>query len=255
MRIELEGDTFVATCQFEQRHIFKARGWTFDASRRKWITHDLKKAIPHYEFAVGEARSVIERWADEQEAVVAESFAADSDIEIPLPVDDGIARISPRTGLPLEPMPFQKAGVAYGLKRKYTLIADPPGLGKTIQAVLTSNALPSVRRVLIICPAFLKVNWRREWNLWCSKGLKVGVAVSKTKTRTEKGVIVDRWTEDIWPADCEVAIINPEQLPIFDAHVKAIEWDLFIVDECHYYCNPKTIRSKYIYGGTITKEA
>jgi len=57
--------------------------------------------------------------------------------------------------------PFQKAGVAYAVMVKRCLIADEPGLGKTIQALATIehlNAYPA----LVICPAGLKYNWARE---------------------------------------------------------------------------------------------
>ena len=75
------------------------------------------------------------------------SSALDADVEIP-----GIA-------IPL--LPYQRAGVSYIQKVKKGILADQPGLGKTVQALATvvaDNALPAV----VVCPNTLKLNWERE---------------------------------------------------------------------------------------------
>lgn len=44
-----------------------------------------------------------------------------------------------------------------------TLIADGMGLGKTIQALGLMNLMgPETAQALVICPASLKINWKRE---------------------------------------------------------------------------------------------
>jgi len=73
-----------------------------------------------------------------------------------------------------EVRPFQKAGVAYGLKAKTFLNGDQPGLGKTIQSIVTleiGNTLSgeSTFPCLIICPATLKQNWKDEIKDWTGK--------------------------------------------------------------------------------------
>src|SRR5579864_8975209 len=78
------------------------------------------------------------------------SRATDAEIEIPRP--EG-----------LEYLPYQKAGIAYALQRKDTLIADEMGLGKTIQAIGVANAVADAKHMLIICPAKLKLNWMKEF--------------------------------------------------------------------------------------------
>lgn len=64
--------------------------------------------------------------------------------------------------LPRQLFPFQKKGVAYCRQHKKVIIGDQPGLGKTTQliaAVTSLNAFPC----LIVCPASLKLNWKKEW--------------------------------------------------------------------------------------------
>lgn len=62
--------------------------------------------------------------------------------------------------------PYQRQGVARGMLLKKVLIGDEPGLGKTLQSISIlaglhqkgENPFPA----LVICPATLKENWKRE---------------------------------------------------------------------------------------------
>ena len=101
-------------------------------------------------------------------AEIAPSAAIDSDMALPCP--DGRSYLG-----------YQKAGIAYALEpeRTGTLLADEMGLGKTIQAIGIINASPAVRRVLVICPASLKTNWRNELRGWLTR--PVPATVSETK--------------------------------------------------------------------------
>ncbi len=75
------------------------------------------------------------------------------------------SRSRTRTRLGGELRPFQRAGVAYVLQARRTFLADEQGLGKTVQALAAleaDDAYPAV----IVCPAGLKLNWRREIERW-----------------------------------------------------------------------------------------
>ena len=64
--------------------------------------------------------------------------------------------------LKVEPYPYQREGIDFAVERRRVLIADEPGLGKTLQsigAVEAAGAYPC----LVICPSSLKINWRREF--------------------------------------------------------------------------------------------
>lgn len=56
---------------------------------------------------------------------------------------------------------YQRAGVEFALEKRYSLNGDRPGLGKTAQA-LALCARVNPKRVLIVCPAFLVWNWKKE---------------------------------------------------------------------------------------------
>jgi hypothetical protein len=63
-------------------------------------------------------------------------------------------------------LPFQEAGIEYALMRRRALIGDEMGLGKTVEALGVVNALPSLRRILVVAPATLLLNWKREAQTW-----------------------------------------------------------------------------------------
>ena len=64
-------------------------------------------------------------------------------------------------------LPYQQAGIEFMVERPNVLLADPPGLGKTIEIAGTLNRLRSPR-VLIVCPASLRLNWIQELQKWLS---------------------------------------------------------------------------------------
>jgi len=62
--------------------------------------------------------------------------------------------------------PYQLAAVAYAATRKGVLIGDEMGIGKSIEAIAIANTMSATSRILVICPASLKANWRKEIMLW-----------------------------------------------------------------------------------------
>jgi SNF2 family DNA or RNA helicase len=58
------------------------------------------------------------------------------------------------------PYDFQIEGIKHVIKHKYSILADSMGLGKSFQALFA--ALSTNSKILIVCPAFLKLNWEGE---------------------------------------------------------------------------------------------
>ena len=61
--------------------------------------------------------------------------------------------------------PYQKEGILFALFRKTAVIADEMGLGKTVQAIGTAILKKRVfdfTKTLVICPASLKEQWKKE---------------------------------------------------------------------------------------------
>jgi SWI/SNF-related matrix-associated actin-dependent regulator 1 of chromatin subfamily A len=133
----------------------------------------------------------------------------------------------------------QEVGVEFLLKNKKCILADDMGLGKTYQSIVAAIECES-ERILIICPASLKINWMREVQNFCDD-----VSIIKGK----------HWD----PA--RFTIINYDILKNFhtieERGKKYEEWelrreivefnpDLIILDEAHFVKNHKSIRGKII---------
>lgn len=119
---------------------------------------------------------------------------------------------------------YQKAGIVFCRRKSGILIADEMGLGKTAQAIGVINDTESIKKVLVVCPASLKINWLREFEKFLSRPLKPWIADTK-----------------MFPAT-DIVIINFDILGKFTAQLHGRIWDYVIIDEAHFIGNPKTIR-------------
>lgn len=148
-------------------------------------------------------------------------------------------------------MPFQNAGVEEIRERKNVLLADEQGLGKTAQAISYLNIaqlLPH-QRIIIICPASLKLNWVREFLKFGSPGayhIKV-MTHGKDRIRTDRSILTGN--------SCNVVIVNYDLLKSRFMLDQLIAFNATIVigDEVHYLKNPKTARTKNV-GKLINKK-
>ncbi len=76
-------------------------------------------------------------------------------------VRDALARYEAiKLGLDRKPFDHQDAGIRWLIETLFAILADDMGLGKTYQALIAARALG--HRVIVVCPAGLRVNWLRE---------------------------------------------------------------------------------------------
>jgi SNF2 family DNA or RNA helicase len=254
MQIDYADGLFLAIIKFEERQAFINAEWKWHADIKRWATRDPRKADIFAPFTTPAAQTALAEWRQKEYGELTLSCAVTCDIDIPRPAG-------------LEYDPWQRAGIVYASRRKDTLIADPPGVGKTQQAVGVSNYNPEIQRVLVVSPAHLKVNWAREWAKWCVKGLTIGEAKSVTKSEAvrdadgksvkdpETGRYKRRtWIEYDWPKT-QVVIINYDMLPTFREHIEALEWDLAVFDESQYLVSDKAQRSRHVFGALAQRVA
>lgn len=110
--------------------------------------------------------------------------------------------------LKVMPYDYQWEGIMFGVKKKRVLIGDEPGLGKTLQSIGIVN-IGDAYPCLVICPASLKINWKREFEKFTDK----------------KALVLDNSTRTTWPyllqmGMYQVAIVNYESLR------KYFVWDI-----------------------------
>src|SRR5207247_9504318 len=71
-----------------------------------------------------------------------------------------------------ELLPYQLDGIAFAAGAGRAVLADDMGLGKTIQAIGVSELLAreaGISKVLVVCPASVKSQWRTEVRRFCDR--------------------------------------------------------------------------------------
>jgi len=116
--------------------------------------------------------------------------------------------------------PHQADGVAFLLSKKRVLLADDMGLGKTRQAIVAMEAGSPDGKVLVVCPASLKLNWKREIQL-------------VDPTAAIEVIGVDREPVD----DPRWVIVNYDILSKHADRLHAVDWAGVILDEAHFIKN------------------
>jgi DNA repair and recombination protein RAD54B len=115
---------------------------------------------------------------------------------------------------------------------KGALLADEMGLGKTLTAITVIWTLlkqtpflgerPIISRALIVCPATLIGNWKKEFQKWL--GTQIGVFVADSSSR-----IKDFMSGRVY----QVMIIGYEKIRVVAEELKSANIDLIICDEGH----------------------
>lgn len=135
------------------------------------------------------------------------------------------------------PMEHQKEAVEKLLANNKFILADDMGLGKTTAAVI--GALESgAKKILIVCPASLKLNWERE-----------------IRNYTDRRTLVVEGRK--WGSTFDFYIINYDILKNFHTTDNSEDseayklimnegFDLAIVDEAHYIANATAQRTKLL---------
>lgn len=135
------------------------------------------------------------------------------------------------------PMEHQKIAIEKLLANDKFILADDMGLGKTTSAVIA--ALESgAKKILIVCPASLKINWQRE--------------IANYSER--KSLIVEGRK---WGSTFDFYIINYDIIKNYHTTDKSEDsddyrllvnenFDLAIVDEAHYISNATANRTRLL---------
>lgn len=135
------------------------------------------------------------------------------------------------------PYPYQIIGAIQATQGK-TLIADEPGLGKTIQAILWA-AITKPSRLLVICPPNLATNWNQEIT-------RTGI----TQNAIHGTLLQIKPTKKTFVFPKSGIIICPDTLltarPGLQKQIKQWKPTAAIIDESHRYKNPYAKRTKTI---------
>lgn len=252
----------------KSKRIFGAR---FKKSERYWHAPASVETCLQLREVFGDEldlrKSVIE-WFKENSAerAVAEEHTAADDAELAL-----LPTVAPRLAATLRP--DQRAGVAYVAAgyRGAGLIADKPGLGKTIQAIGGVIEAGREGNILVVCPKIsVKSVWFKELQKWTDE--KVYMARG---TRAKREAAIVDFLNDEPVHGRKWLIITAEMLRVQrkpnDTEVKAnakrrgrIEgfeypglfttmWDTILCDESHRMLGSLTVAKSNLMGEGLVK--
>lgn len=123
--------------------------------------------------------------------------------------------------LTVELLPYQLDGIAFAVGAGRAILADDMGLGKTIQGIGVAEMLAreaDIGKVLVVCPASLKSQWRNEVHRFSNRDCQLILGAADERARQYQN-------------DCFFTICNYEQVLRDVLAIETIKWDLIILDE------------------------
>lgn len=127
------------------------------------------------------------------------------------------------------PFPFQRAGILYGLLKKRFILADDMGVGKTLQALAVAHLSGAADKLIVECPATIKINWQR--------------AIAQCLPHLTCSV----WDGKGGDSDVNVIVINYDVVKKHLRALRAFKAKALICDEGHYLKSATSQRSKATY--------
>ena len=129
------------------------------------------------------------------------------------------------------PLNHQTEAIEKLVGSKRFILADDMGLGKTTATIIAALET-GVKKILIICPASLKLNWQREIENYTDRSVYISEG---KKFSTEDDFVIVNY--DILKNFYDLKNID-------DSLITQGDFDLIILDEAHYVSNAKANRTK-----------
>ena len=128
------------------------------------------------------------------------------------------------------PMDHQKLAIEKLVANERFILADDMGLGKTTSTVIASLESGS-KKILVICPASLKINWYREIQNYTDRSISI---VEGKKWESADFVIVNY----------DIIKNFHDSENVENSVIVKENFDLVIIDEAHYIQNKKAARTQ-----------
>lgn len=199
------------------------RSW--DKDRKLWLVSDkgsvvLSAIIGRFGLLVDpSAKSIIDAVAGKMSDTIRMSSSTESKGKAKYTVEDGLALY-----------PYQEAGVDYIMTQRKVIVGDAMGVGKTVQAIVSTNAdgrFPA----LVICPSCIKLQWANEIKRWTGKDAVVVGGTKPTPDALESA---------------DYVVINYDVVAAWVSEICERGFGALVVDESHYAKNAKAGRTAAI---------
>lgn len=148
-----------------------------------------------------------------------------------------VAQACKEIGLKRVPRSYQCEGVAYMINHGNCINGDDCGLGKTAQTIIIIELMDAFP-ALIITPASVKYNWKKEWGKW-NPDRKIGVIERQRKFDPEV------WNNDVVIINYDV--LGERNMDKPTAKFKELlrkYWASCAMDEIHFLKSEKALRTK-----------
>ncbi len=224
--ISVEGDRLILRFNYDKKIVdavktIDGRIWNKDGKRWEAPKDNLEEvleALVPIGFTLSDAVQKLEREAKEKNAFIDNiKSSIDQPYNGPLPLYD-----------------FQRKGVSFLKSLPCALLADVPGLGKSIQTI---GACEDQGKVLVFVPASLKYSWEAEIKKWYPDD-KIIILDGNKKER------LAQW---LWAKDKKYKwVIANYELLLHDFDlIKDYMWPVIVCDEATRISNPdaKTVRN------------
>ncbi|MCX7909972.1 MAG: DEAD/DEAH box helicase [Endomicrobia bacterium] len=224
--LKREGDKFIFVCNRSESNLPRQYGFTWDKDKKIWWTRHYAYAYKLIKFADTDTRFFFER--DKRQYIASKATKLEAQFHIPIPENQTLRE-------------YQRAGIYYIYWRlvnakdskKGVLVADEQGLGKTVEIICTINLLQP-KKILIICPLTLKINWLEELEKWLTVDYNIylfknDVFIPYVNKQTNKEIKIIHYDA-----------ISREKFQFNE------NFDLLVVDEAHFIKNKKSKRTKFI---------
>ena len=154
-----------------------------------------------------------------------------------------------RSGIDIEDYQLDPVVRAIQMPRVNLLIADDVGLGKTIEAGMVKLELVirnRARRILIVCPASLQVQWRDQMRDKFGLDFRIVDSEMMRKLRRKRGIHVNPWMHfprlitsiDFIKRERPLRLFK-ETLPNEGESIYPRRYDILVLDEAHN-CAPSS---------------
>jgi superfamily II DNA or RNA helicase len=142
--------------------------------------------------------------------------------------------------------PYQFTGIDFLVKKRRAMLADQPGMGKTIQATEAAKQLLRLKlldksededyaqrtRILVVCPGYLTEQWREHLEAQYPDDKVVAVPPRSTQETRVRAVL----GRHDW------LVVNKEMLRKYPFLTE--KYYVLIIDESHHFANRETQQAK-----------
>lgn len=207
---------YLFVCSYYEKDTPKSLGFQWNPAktqgRKVWFTTEIDVAMEAAKYADEKVKSRFHNETQRRASAIEKSYKQTTDKKFKAPKG-------------LKYYPFQAAGIEYLVRHKKVLLSDFLGGGKTIQVIgLINNS--DIRKVLIICPNTIKLNWKIELEKWLRKNLSISVIYAQEYVESD------------------IMIINYDILNRYATELSKIKFNLVVADESVALKNEETQRFK-----------